>query len=287
MMKKIFTIILFLCASVAVSAADGDIFFSKETFRSGTTILPYRRAMINGDPTGVIKPALVIYLHGGSSKGDDNVKQMLEPGIDSISNYIESHGIPAIFLVPQCPATGSWGGQMLEVVKALLESYIDDGVVDEDKVYAFGGSMGGTGTWTLASMYPELFAAVMPVAGSTNKSNAEAIAHTPVYTVMGLADNLMKIDVVRTFLDEVLRLGGEFRFDTEEGWSHEMTCIQSYTTQRLDWVFSHVRNGESSVSSVVQNDKVAEAVWYTIDGRRISSSYNKGLYITRGKKVIK
>ena len=54
--------------------------------------MPYRVAHING--TG--KPSLVIYLHGGSSKGNDNEIQMSEAGVDSIANYLESRQIEAI-----------------------------------------------------------------------------------------------------------------------------------------------------------------------------------------------
>ena len=60
--------------------------------------------------------------------------------------------------------------------------------------------MGGTGTWTMLSSYPGLFAAAMPVAGKASKCNAENVAATPVLTVMGTADKIMKIDVVQDFI---------------------------------------------------------------------------------------
>lgn len=47
--------------------------FSKETFSNETMTLPYRKATIPGYGD---KASLVIYLHGGSSKGDDNETQM-------------------------------------------------------------------------------------------------------------------------------------------------------------------------------------------------------------------
>lgn len=66
---------------------------------SGTD-LPYRKAVCNSDGDG--KFALVIYLHGGSSKGNDNAKQMDEKGIDSIANFIVRHHRKAVFIVPRC-----------------------------------------------------------------------------------------------------------------------------------------------------------------------------------------
>ena len=53
------------------------------------TTLGYRKANIDGNTTD--SKSLVIYLHGGSSCGTDNITQMKEPGIDSIANYLVSH----------------------------------------------------------------------------------------------------------------------------------------------------------------------------------------------------
>ena len=57
---------------------------------------------------------------------------------------------------------------------------------------------------------------------------------------MGSADNVMKPEEVnlQAFLDEVATAGGQHKFDTEEGWDHEKTCKESYTSKRLDWVFN-------------------------------------------------
>jgi hypothetical protein len=40
--------------------------------------------------------------------------------------------------------------------------------VDTDRVYLAGNSMGGTGSWHLASRFPDRFAAIMPVCGNTD-----------------------------------------------------------------------------------------------------------------------
>lgn len=65
-------------------ASAQEIEFSKETFINNVMTLPYRKATIPGLGD---KASLVIYLHGGSSKGYDNETQMQEPGINSIAVY--------------------------------------------------------------------------------------------------------------------------------------------------------------------------------------------------------
>ena len=199
--------------------------------------LPYRTANIHAMPNE--KSALVIYLHGGSSKGNDNEKQMSEAGIDSISDYLSRKGINATFIVPQCPVDKSWGGTMNTVLKALIDSQVENGTVDSDRIYIFGGSMGGSGTWSLLSAYPGLFAAAMPVAGNPAGCIPANVAKTPVFTVMGTDDRIMSMDTVNDFITELKGVGGDCRYEVENGWTHEITCIESYTTDRLDWVFSH------------------------------------------------
>lgn len=271
---------------VSVCKADNDFTFETDEitpveFKTNKIVsdgieMPYRVAHING--TG--KPSLVIYLHGGSSKGNDNEKQMNEAGIDSITNYLESRQIEAIYLVPQCPSDKSWGGPMLGVLKSLIDKYVGDGIVDKNSIYIFGGSMGGTGTWSMLSAYPGLFTAAMPVAGNPSKCDADKVASTPVCTVMGTSDRIMSVETTADFINELNARNGITRFEIEEGWTHEITCIQSYTTQRLDWVFSHGSNS-SGVENTTAGKIIDSMQYYSIEGRALSEPPSKGLYIVR------
>ena len=255
-----------------------EITFSKETFSDGSMTLPYRKANISGLDD---KASLVIYLHGGSSKGDDNETQMQEPGIDAISTWLSGNKRKAIVLVPQCPTDKSWLGTTQDAIVKLLQSYIDRGVVDENKVYILGGSMGGTGTWSMLSNHPDFFAAAMPVAGNPTGLNAEAVSKTPLFTVMGTADNLMKISDVTTFLQEMDGYNAEYKLNIEEGWTHEDVCKKSYTTERLNWLFWHVKGQATGVAAIAKGKAVAvNTLWYSVNGQRLlSEPKQKGIYI--------
>ena len=260
--------------------------FSKETFTLGSITLPYRKAEINH--TEGVLPALVMYLHGGTSRGDDNETQLGEVAVDSICNYLTKKGIAATMIVPQCPAGGGWTTQNRKVVHDLLEKYITDGLVDESRVYVMGGSMGGTGTWCQLSYYPDFYAAAMPVAGSPQDLNATNVSKTPLYTVMGTNDNIMSIPDVDTFTSDVVTAGGIVKYDQEIGWTHANTCEWSYTTDRLDWLFSQKRDITSinSVSAIEINDKQAKGI-YLINGQRLKETPATGMYIENGVKKIK
>lgn len=262
---------------VAEGKSENNLVFEADKIMSAGIELPYRVA----HTSGIGNHVLVIYLHGGSNKGNDNTTQMNEAGIDSIANYLDFKQVNAVYLVPQCPSDKSWGGPMLGILKALIDRYVLSESLDNTDIYIFGGSMGGTGTWSMLSAYPRLFTAAMPVAGNPSKCDASNVATTPIYTVMGTSDRIMSVETASDFVDELNARGGITRFDIEEGWTHEVTCIQSYTTERLDWIFGHSRNS-SGIENPVADDKIVKSVQYfSLDGRRLSESPCKGFYIER------
>lgn len=121
----------------------------------------------------------------------------------------------------------------------------------------------------------------MPVAGNPSKCVAANVSTTPVYTVMGTSDRIMSVETAADFIDELNSLGGITRFDIEEGWTHEMTCIQSYITERLDWVFGHSRNS-SGIENLTADDKIIESIqYYSIEGNLLPEPPVRGLYIER------
>lgn len=253
---------------------------SKEQITTLGITMGYHKCVITNE-NSTEAPILVVYLHGGSSKGNDNEKQLLEPGTDSIARYLEAHGINAIFLIPQCPTDKSWGGPMNTMLKAMIDRYASEGVADTNRIYIFGGSMGGTGTWGMLSAYPNFFAAAMPVAANPSKTVVENVATTPAYTVMGTADAIMKVETAASFVEELKALDDDVRMDVEEGWTHETTCIQSYTTARLEWVFSHRRGTPSAILRPTSVSQVVSSQFFSIDGKRLSNPVASKLIIRR------
>lgn len=254
--------------------------FSRESFTLGQVTLPYRKADICH--SNAEKPALVLYLRGGSSRGSDNEAQLKENAVSVIYQYLLDRDIAATFIVPQCPSGGGWTSQNRKVVNELLKSYVNEGTVDADRIYVLGGSMGGTGTWCQLSYFPDFYAAAMPVAGNPTGMNAANVATTPVLTVMGTADNLMSIPAVESFQALVDDAGGTVRLDIEEGWSHPVTCEQSFTDERLDWLFSHVRGAETGIREINPVSKPSPVI-YDLSGRPWSHPAS-GIYIRDGKK---
>ncbi|MEW6357740.1 MAG: NPCBM/NEW2 domain-containing protein [Planctomycetota bacterium] len=55
-----------------------------------------------------------------------------------------------------------------EAVLAAIREVQQDYRIDPDRIYATGGSMGGTGSWALGTRFPDIFAALAPNAGNAD-----------------------------------------------------------------------------------------------------------------------
>ena len=97
--------------------------------------------------------------------------------------------------------------------------------------------------------------------------------------------HIRRIVVGREEAEDVQQLGDETKYETVEGCTHETTCIQSYSTERLDWVFAHRKQSADGIETTV-NDIYGNNAWYTLQGIKITQSLSHGLYIHNGKKVM-
>ena len=111
---------------------------------------------------GEQKPIFVIYLHSHNGSGNDNQKQLSQPSVTKMKDYLVSKKIPAYFLAPQCPSDYEWIENKStpgckDKVVGLIKHFIAENIIDTDCVYICGTSMGGWGVWTILKENPGLF----------------------------------------------------------------------------------------------------------------------------------
>ena len=84
----------------------------------------------------------------------------------------------------------------------LLDRYHVDSlpVVDVDRIYVIGYSMGGFGTWHFLKSEPRLFAAGVPIAGYS--SGVGKLRSMPIWAFHGAKDSVVKVDGARRCADE-------------------------------------------------------------------------------------
>lgn len=121
---------------------------------------------------------VVLFLHGSGERGDDGAR----PTQAGLGPYLRAHAaqFPAIVVFPQVPDGQEWSGHTA-LAFAALDAATREFRGDRDRTYLTGMSMGGYGTWELALLQPERFAALVPVCGAVRQiSDKRALYVTQV-----------------------------------------------------------------------------------------------------------
>jgi predicted peptidase len=178
---------------------------------------------------------LILFLHGAGERGDDLnlVKKHGPPRIVE-----ERKDFPFIVVSPQCPA-GDWWTEKAEVLINLLDDIVARYDVDKDRIYLTGLSMGGYGTWTLASAYPDRFAAIAPICGGGKVFMADKLKDIPVWVFHGAKDNVVPLRESEDMVNAVKAHGGDVKLTVYPEAGHD-SWTETYNNQQLyDWFLQH------------------------------------------------
>lgn len=148
---------------------------------------------------------LVVFLHGASARGNsfENHRRMslvAEVGACETSGALPvsaAGGGGVLLLSPLCPCGTEWKKTPLwQQVLALIEDITANTqcAVDRRRVYLTGVSMGGLGTWMLASRDPSRFAALVPICGGGSPVFAPLVKHVPCWFFHSSEDNVIGVE---------------------------------------------------------------------------------------------
>ncbi len=181
---------------------------------------------------------LVMFLHGRGERGDD-LDRVKVHGLPK--NIAEGQNFPFVVIAPQCPTASHWFEQA-EALNALLDHIITSYLIDIDRVYLTGLSMGGAGTWFLAERYPAKFAAIVPICGSGHKWLAqERLTKLPIWVFHGDADSIVPIERSAEMVEAIRASGGNVKFTVYPGVDHD-SWTETYNNPELyEWLLSHKR----------------------------------------------
>ena len=184
---------------------------------------------------------LMLFLHGAGERGSDLQKVKVHGPPKIVENQKD---FPFIVVSPQCP-TGDWWDEKLDVLTNLLDDVIARYDVDTDRVYLTGLSMGGYGTWALASKYPERFAAVAPICGGGKRFMAYRLKDMPVWAFHGAKDSVVPLEESEEMVKAINARGGDAKLTIYPDAGHD-SWTKSYDNQELyDWLLQHRRGSRT------------------------------------------
>ncbi|XIG75374.1 phospholipase [Streptomyces sp. SGAir0957] len=202
--------------------------------------LPYLLHVPDGYQAGEAEQwPLVLFLHGASERGDDPAELAAQGLVKRVADGVR---VPFVLLAPQCPAYSTWTLE-LAGVHALLEEVAAQYRVDQDRVYVTGLSMGGTGSWAMATRYPGRFAAVAPICGSWLPEAAPRIDHLPVWTFHGSDDRDIPVEHTDKIVKALQERGSSVRFTRYPGVGHDAWTRTYDDPDFYEWLLAQRRAG--------------------------------------------
>lgn len=182
---------------------------------------------------------VVLFLHGAGQVGLDNRSQLKHLPAQMAAEPWRSR-YPCFLIAPQCPPGRSWLNEV-DVLLAILERVLNEHPADPRRVYLTGLSMGGFGSWNLATLYPERFAAVVPICGGGNPALAARLLDVPIWAVHGDADTVVPVEQSRTMIDAIQNAGGSPRYTELRGVTHNSwTPAYRQPDGVIAWMFRQV-----------------------------------------------
>jgi predicted peptidase len=158
---------------------------------------------------------LALVLHPGGQRipyyGAEFTRRVAEPGLRQLK---------AIMIAPDCP-TASWSDAGADkAVMALIADAMREYAIDRKRVLVVGYSMGGRGTWYMASQHQELFTAAIPMAASTRELSIDLLGRQPTYIIHSRADEVVPFEPAEKIARELKKFGRPVEFEAVDDLTH-------------------------------------------------------------------
>ncbi|HEX9188568.1 MAG TPA: prolyl oligopeptidase family serine peptidase [Vicinamibacteria bacterium] len=207
---------------------------------------------------------LVVQLHGYNPANPEYVRWW---AVDSRHHAIHSLDRGAdgpVYIEPHGRGNTAYRGfGEKDVLRAIAEAK-KALAIDEDRVYLMGDSMGGWGTWQVATRSPEVFAAIAPIYGGADYraqldkavlakllpaerflherrsswAQAEGLLNLPILVSHGDQDKAVNVEYSRWAVRMLQRWGYDVRYHELPGRGHEDMKVQP---RIWEWLLQHRR----------------------------------------------
>jgi predicted esterase len=207
------------------------------------TLQPYR-VFVPSNYNAAKPTPMVVALHGMG--GDENSYFVAyDNGI--VKREAEARGYLVV-----CPkgrgSASMYAGEAEKDVMDVIAAMRRDYNVDADRIYLTGHSMGGYGTWSLAPKYPDLFAALAPIAGGGNPQALSKIKHVPQIVIHGDKDPTVPVERSRVMVKAAQELGIKIKYIEVPGGNHTDIAVPAQK-DIFDWFDAHKRQPSAAAKA--------------------------------------
>ena len=183
---------------------------------------------------------VVLYLHGKSCTGTD-INMVTKYG--TIAALRKGVDVNAIVVAPQVEIYKN--GWEPKKVMAVLDYVANHYRVDKNRIYVFGISMGGSGTYKVIGAYPDKFAAAITMCG-TCWVDVNPIAKVPLWVIHGVDDTATPFSRSTTFVEKMKagNMTSRLRYSWLEGCGHSILARVFMLEKAYKWLLKHSLSDE-------------------------------------------
>jgi predicted peptidase len=199
--------------------------------RADGSVLRYTISIPRGYDKDQPRP-LVLALHYAGEVtpyyGKGLLNQLVEPGLRHLG---------AILVAPDCPSRGWDNPESEKQVMALIEHILENYSIDRERILVTGYSMGGRGTWYMASRYPDLFTAAIPMAGWPSDKMVDEIGNMPLCIIHSSDDEVVSMEPTSKAVKALEARGAPVELITVRGVTHyQVPGFTKYLEKAARWV---------------------------------------------------
>ncbi len=191
---------------------------------------------------------VVMFLHGASGRGKsiEYLKEKIQINfLNPTQEVEETKDLPFIVVAPLCPPNQYWIPTQL---KGVLDEVTASCKIDSNRIYLTGHSMGAFGTWRMASTYPQLFAAIVPVSGGEQTTVVKNLVDVPTWAFHGEDDTVVSPKRSSSLVSVLKIVGGDAKLTLLPHLGHSI-CKEIYSKPELwEWMLSQQRESSTSLS---------------------------------------
>jgi predicted peptidase len=249
-----------MTACASVKEASGGRFLARDLVSQGKK---YRYQVFVPARPAEGRTPVILFLHGSGERGSDGEKQTQA----GLGPYLRAHAtdFPAIVVFPQSPDDRSWDGDVAQMALAALDAATDEFGGDRDRTYLTGMSRGGYGSFELALLQPQRFAALVPVCGgitlpgtrpdladlevSSVASHADPftdaahqLRHIPTWMFHGADDDVVPPAQSRRMYAALKAAGADVRYTEFPGIGHNAWDPTYRSPELWTWLFAQHRD---------------------------------------------
>ena len=235
------------------------------------------RLYVPPDAEGSPEPRpLILALHGGGAIGSNNTWNVWD--FDELLDGVRERD--AFIYAPQATSARWTASSRPENIMTMIDRLIEERNIDNTRIYVTGFSMGGGGAWDMLALYPDRFAAGLPVCSVSPRTPdyQTTISGKPIWAFHARDDTIVSRTSSQAVVNQILDTldfdrpsypnTGDFQFSepgaslsyTEYATGGHIVWPRVYSqSDTIDWLFSQSQNGPALTPAILAVKLNAEA----------------------------